>query len=421
VKNFIYNKNLYVILTIVFIKVIFGFHLENSNPQFFFTTDSYEYIDPAKQICTNGKFNNIYNEAEIRRTPGTSFFLLPAVCFNLNLSKYIIVLNQMMILLSALFTYKVVKLMNINISAKFIFLIYLFDPTLSKHQFNILSDIIFLFCFSLTLYFLVLGIKKKNIFYLFFGYLFITVDTFVRPITLYLPYFLLIFFVLFYFFSSHFRAKLNLHLLLTILLGTILHFSITELWSYRNYKETGIKEFTYLKVQNDYLFKTAGIIAKKKNRNFIDVQEEFRKKTINLSKEEFIKLSNYEIKRAILNYPLQTIMVGLEGAIMTFFTPGTGQYPRMLGIKDNNKLSKNIFNSLGFIWIIILGLFTLYGLFKIDKEILFLLIILIFIYLIITTSGPGAYSRFRIPYMPLVIVFISRGFKDFLYLFKKNL
>ena len=66
-----------------------------------------------------------------------------------------------MILFSALFTYKIVRLMNINVSAKFIFLIYLFDPTLSKHQFNILSDIIFLFCFSLTLYFLVLGIKKK--------------------------------------------------------------------------------------------------------------------------------------------------------------------------------------------------------------------------------------------------------------------
>ena len=63
-KNYIYNKNLYLILTIVFVKIIFGFHLENSKPEFFFTTDSHEYVDPAKQICINGKFNNIYNEAE---------------------------------------------------------------------------------------------------------------------------------------------------------------------------------------------------------------------------------------------------------------------------------------------------------------------------------------------------------------------
>ena len=122
-KNYIYKKNLYVILIIVLIKIIFGFHLDNFNPDFFFTTDSYEYIDPAKQICVNGKFNNVFNEAEIRRTPGTSIFLLPAVCLNLNLSKYIVVLNQVLILFSALFTYKIVRLMNINLSANFIFLI----------------------------------------------------------------------------------------------------------------------------------------------------------------------------------------------------------------------------------------------------------------------------------------------------------
>ena len=102
-------------------------------------------------------------------------------------------------------------------------------------------------------------------------------------------------------------------------------------------------------------------------------KKSLEKKTIHLSKKEFTTLSNKEIKeRNIKNYPLQTIVVGLEGAFMTFFTPGTGQYPRMFSIKDNNyELSKNIFNGIGFIWIIMLGLFTLYGLIKIDKDILF--------------------------------------------------
>ena len=420
-KNYIYKKNLYVILIIVLIKIIFGFHLDNFNPDFFFTTDSYEYIDPAKQICVNGKFNNVFNEAEIRRTPGTSIFLLPAVCLNLNLSKYIVVLNQVLILFSALFTYKIVRLMNINLSANFIFLIYLFDPTLSKHQYNILSDIIFLFWFSLTLYFFVLGIKTKNIYYFFFGYFLITVDTFIRPITLYLPYFISTFLVLFYLFSSSFRSKFNYHLLIISLLGTIFHFAITELWSVRNFKETGIKKFTYIEAQYNYLYKTAGIIAKKENRNFMDVKEELRNKVLNLSKKEFIDFSNNEIRRVILNYPLQTIMVGLEGAFMTFFTPGTGQYPRMLNIRDNNyKLSKYVFNGIGFIWIIILSLFALYGLSKIDKDILFLLFLLIFLYLILASSGPGSYSRFRIPFFPLIMVLISCGFKNFLNLIKKN-
>ena len=161
-------KSVYLILTILIIKILFGLYLENTNPDFFFTTDSYEYINPAKQICENGKFNNIDNEVEIRRTPGTSIFLLPAVCLNLNLKMYITILNLIMVLLSAYFTYKIVKLLNIEINSIFIFLIYLIDPTLFKHQYNILSDIIFLFWFTLALYFLFIGLKSNKFFYFIF-------------------------------------------------------------------------------------------------------------------------------------------------------------------------------------------------------------------------------------------------------------
>ena len=76
-----------------------------------------------------------------------------------------------------------------------------------------------------------------------------------------------------------------------------------------------------------------------------------------------------------------------EGVLMTFLTLVQVNTPRMLNIKDSNyKLSKNLFNGIGFIWIIMMGLFALYGLLKIDKEILFLLFVLIFIYLILAIS-----------------------------------
>ena len=147
-------------------------------------------------------------------------------------------------------------------------------------------------------------------------------------------------------------------------------------------------------------------------KDFLQVQEEFRNKVMNYSKVEFIDYSNAEIKKAILNYPLETILVGLEGAIMTLFTPGTGQYPRMLNIKkDNYDIYKNIFNSLGFVWLLLLSFFAIYGLIKMDKNIFYLFIVLIIMYLIIASSGPGSYSRFRIPFMPLIIIFICFGFK----------
>ena len=399
---------------IVICKILFGFNLQNTNPEFFFTTDSHEYINPALEICENGKFYNINNEAEIRRTPGTSIFLLPAVCLNINLSKYIVVLNMLMILFSAYFTYKIVRLINIKINPLLIFLIYLIDPTLSKHQYNILSDVIFLFSFTLTLFFFIYGLKNNNGYYFFISFALIVASTFIRPITLYLPVFLSLFFILFYFLSSSFRGQFSNTLLIASLLGLMLNFSLTQLWSYRNFKETGVKEFTYIKYQNNYLYKTAGIIAKNKKKDFLQVQEEFRNKVMNYSKVEFIDYSNAEIKKAILNYPLETILVGLEGAIMTLFTPGTGQYPRMLNIKkDNYDIYKNIFNSLGFVWLLLLSFFAIYGLIKMDKNIFYLFIVLIIMYLIIASSGPGSYSRFRIPFMPLIIIFICFGFKNF--------
>lgn len=414
------HKNFYLILTIVIIKIFFGFSLQNFNPEFFFTTDSYEYIYPASQICENGQFNDANNDPEIRRTPGTSIFLLPAVCLNFNLSKYMVILNMIMILFSAYFTYKIVKLIDIKVNPLFIFLIYLFDPTLSKHQYNILSDIIFLFSFTLTLYFFLYGLKKNNGYYFFSGFALIVVSTFIRPITLYLPIFLSAFFIFFYLFNSSFRAKFTYSLLVASLLGLLLHSFLTQIWAYRNFKATGVKEFTYLEFQNNYLYKTAGIIAKNKKKDFLEVKEEFRIKVINFSRTEFIDYSNTEIKKAILSYPLETVIVGLEGAMMTLFTPGTGQYPRMFKINEEYRgISKIIFNGAGFFWLFLLCLFALYGIIKINKNILFLFIAMTFIYLLLASSSPGAYSRFRIPFMPLIIIFICCGYQKFLNKFRK--
>lgn len=412
-ENRIYFKGFYLILIIAIIKIIFGLYLQKHNPNFFYTTDSYEYINPAKEICENGKFNNIDQEPEIKRTPGTSIFLLPAVCFNLDLKKYISLLNLIMILLSAYFTYKIVVLANIKISPLFIFLIFLIDPTISKHQYNILSDLIFLFSFTVTLFFFVYGLKNNNYLFFFIGYLLISLDTFIRPITLYLPYYLSLFFILFYLMFSSFRAKFRLSFLIISLIGLILHFSLTQLWVYRNYKATGVKEFTYIEAQNNYLFKTAGIIAKNQKRDFIDVHEEFKNKVSNLSKNEFINYSNNQLRKTISDYPFETITVLVEGALMTLLTPGTGQYPRMFSVDDKNyKMSGIILNSIGLIWVFIMGILALYGIIKIDKNIFFIFLILILFYLLLASSGPGSYSRFRIPFMPLIVVLISCGFQN---------
>ncbi len=414
-NNKINLKIIFFILILLLMKIVLGFFLESSNPDFFFTPDSATYINSAKEICETGKFNDIDKLPEIKRTPGTSFFLLPAVCFDINLKIYIIFLNSLMLLLSAYYTFKTVILMNIKVSPLLIFFIFLIDPTLTRYQYTLLPEIIFLFWISLALYFFIHGLKNYNFFYLFFGFLTLTLVTFVKPIILYLPYYLFICFILFYSLNSLFRSKFKNCLLLASFLGLIVHFSVTQLWTYRNYELTGVKEFTYIKAVNSYYYMTAGIVAKSKKTNFEEVQKEFFVKTENFSKNELVDYSKTEFKKTLIKYPLEAIIVGLEGSLMTFFTPGTGQYARMFNVNDKNYHKiRNIFIFIGFLWIFIMSFFAILGIIKIRKNIFILLIILVFVYLLLLSSGPMSYSRFRVPFIPIIVIFISCGFQSFI-------
>lgn len=410
----------YYIFFLSVLKIFFGFYLAHTNPDFFFTPDSSEYIDAANSMCKTGKFNDINDYPEIKRLPGLSFFLMPAACFKIDLTNYIIFLNMFMLLLSAYFTFKIIKLININISILFVFLIFLLDPTLTRYQYNILSEIIFLFFFTSSIYSLIYGFKKTNLYYLFLGFFLITSATFIRPLVLYLPYFLFGCLILFYFFSPNFRSKFNYLFLFVSFLGLLVHFSLTKIWIERNYKLSGVREFTYIKSINSYYYLNAGIVAKSENKKFENVREELRIKSNNLSKTDFINFSKSELKKNIFKFPFETMIVGLEGAIMIFITPGTGQYSRMFNIDEKKyQLMNYIFNTIGFIWILIMGIFTIFGFIKINKNIFSLILILFFIYLLIVSSGPMSYSRFRIPFIPILSVFIALGIEIFLKFIKK--
>tara|TARA_Y100000389_G_C17452562_1_gene515880 strand:+ start:644 stop:1930 length:1287 start_codon:yes stop_codon:yes gene_type:complete len=419
IKKKINIRTLKYVSILVLIKVFFGFYLVNYNPDFFFTPDSARYVDAAKEICETGKFNDAKKAPEIIRTPGTSLFLLPAVCFDINLKIYIIFLNSIMLLLTAFFTFKIIKLININTSSLFVFLIFLIDPTLFRYQYHILSEIIFLFWFTLALYFLITGLKNINFFNLLIGFIIITLGTFIKPIILYLPYYLFACFILFYLFNSSFRSKFKYSLFLASIIGLIIHFSLTQIWTLRNYKVSGINEFTYIKTVNIYYYMTAGIIAKSQKKDFSEVQKQFLNKTENFSENELVDYSKSEFRKAILEHPLEAVRVGLEGALMTLFSPGTGQYASMLKITNNyNATAKFIFNFFGFFWLAICCFLSIFGATKIERNIFFVILVLIFLYLIIVSSGPMSYSRFRIPFIPIIVVFISCGYENLLKIIK---
>jgi hypothetical protein len=414
------KKSIFIVLFLLIIKIFLGFYLDNKSPSSFNSKDTESYVQAAKQLCETGKFLDKNNNAEVTRVPGMSIILLPAVCLDLNINHYVILLNSLMILLSAYFTFKIVKIMRIEISYVFIFSIYFLDPAITRYQFQILTEIPFLFFITLVLYTFILGFSKNRSYYLFLGFILITISTFVKPLTLYLPYYLMVFFALLYIFRGFFQINFKHQFIIACLLGTLLHFSLTQIWSYRNYLETDHKEFSFIQGVNLYYYITAGIIAKGEKREWINVKNEFIEKTKNFTKKEISNTAKKNFKEAIIKYPIKTIQVGLEGMFMTFFTPGTGQYAKMLNVsKKNYKNINNLFIFYGLLWITLVWLLFFYGVFKIEKNIYFFFLFLVLNYLILTSSGPQSYSRFRIPFNPIIIIFISVAVENFLKKYKK--
>jgi len=408
------NYSFFIIVLMFLMKIAFGFYFSNLNPEFFKVKDTSSYIEPAKQVCETGKFYNENKVPETNRLPGAILHLLPAVCFDLNLNYYIVVLNSIMLLFSSYFTFKIILMLKIKINPLYVFLFFLMDPTLTRYQYNILTEIIFLFWFSFSIYLFMSGLKKKNYNLFFAGYIILTIATFIKPLVIYLPILITIFIFLFYFLQPSFRKRFNNTFLIASFVGLILHFSLTQIWVNRNYQEANVKEFSTIKNVNMYYYMTAAIVAKGENESWVKIREEFREKSKNFTKQQFADVSKLEFKKTLMKYPLESMLVGIEGAVMLFLTPGTGQYAKGLLIKKNYNIAYNLFIFFGIIWLFVFYCLATYGFFKIKKSTLILFLFIIFAYLLLVSSGPMSYSRFRIPFIPILVILMSCGIENIL-------
>ena len=157
-------------------------------------------------------------------------------------------------------------------------------------------------------------------------------------------------------------------MIIASILGLSFHFALTQIWSNRNFHEANIKEFSTVTNINAYYYMTASIIAKAEKRDFTNVQKEFIHRSQNLSKKEFSEISKKAFKQALVNYPVQSIQIGIEGAIMTFIAPGTGQYFRLFDIEKKNidRVNKT-FIFYGLSWVLLMWVLAFYGIKTIKK------------------------------------------------------
>ena len=117
-------------------------------------------------------------------------------------------------------------------------------------------------------------------------------------------------------------------------------------------------------------------------------------------------------KKALLNYSLGSILIGIEETVMNFFKPGTDQYTKNILIKKNYAVAHNFYIFFEMTWLLIFNALATYGFIKIKKNTLILFVVLIFAYLLLVSSRLMSYSRFRIPFLPLLVILIFSGIEN---------
>lgn len=422
------NKKIFIfyILISFLCKIFFGFFLYLYFKDSFFSIDSSAYLDSSKSLIQTGKFaiNNVY---EFSRTPGYPLLLTPIYYFNINSYLYLIVFNQLQIAIILYFTIQI-SYKYLNLPSNYIYLLsllLLFDPLLTLYQFKFLSEISFSVFFLGSLYFFISWNIKKENYILIIAFIFLSISTYIRPGTIYLILILYVYLLL-YIFKTYKDYKINSIIYLST--GLIFAVLIVCAWILRNYSLIGLSSFSTIQAINLYQVNTAGIISHANNIDYASLQKIMSERLnlipINLRSH----FANREFISAISLYPFSAIFVLLKGLVMVLIEPGVQEWLNFLHLRNGNSGILNSYYSMpildfliktipedglfiiiSFIFSVIsflVLLISIFGLIKSIKENYFSFIFLIYItYLCVISSGPYSYSRFRVPIIPLLLIF----------------
>lgn len=222
----------------------------------------------------------------------------------------------------------------------------------------------------------------------------IAAAVFIRPIGYYLVPLLAL-----WLFARHRRAAVVYLLVAVVLLGG---------WQWRNKVRAGTWNFTTITAMSLYFYRAAGVTALQQHRSVADVQRDLGF-TPHSDEADLPTLQRWtrEGKAILRSAPLLMIRTQVEGAVRTLFGPGRETAQVALGDRFARAA----------VAIALLHLAALYGGLLLTailrrKELRWESLLpyaIAAVYLVAISAGPEAYSRFRVPAVPLFAIFAAPG------------
>lgn len=396
-------------------------------------SDSAEYHRLALNLLEHGTFSQSPQapyEPEVLRTP--AYPLMLAGFYGIfGVQPVIIVFVQIALSVATIFIgFKIATLLFHEQVGLLTALLLAADPVSTYHTQVLLTETAFTTTVSLCLLLFLHALKNPSEWHWSAGAsISLALSTYLRPTSYYLGFiFPLIFFMMTYPTIGWRRAAKSALIFLS------LYALLTGGWQLHNYVQTGSIEFSQMK--NRYLFvaKAAAIVATLDDLSIEDAQqhlaaEHFQSIPQDLraaSPTRFFESQGKYAVAIIIEHPALFLWTTLKGVLASLFGPSNLSH--LFGL-DSVELRKSLLNGdfsrfsyshwtmafvswiygVGFLIILYLGILQLFVRGRVFSQGMALLLFTV-LYVLFLSSGPEAYSRFRLPIMPVLCVLAAAGF-----------
>ena len=404
----------------------------------YLANDSYLYKESALTILSSGTFSLSREFSDIPmliRTPGYPIFI--AIIYKIfgNRDLFLIMSNVILSCLSIILVHKILKSIASIMTTKIGTSLYAFEPLSISLIYYVLPQILFQFLIFLIIMFSLRIINNhfssNNWFIL--GLL-LSFSSIVKPVSFYLilPFYLGVFCFLIVR-KIHFLSIIKYLSLVSIPL-----IIIVGGWLFRNYLITGNLLISHIQALDLFYFKAPAVLSIKEDIPFEQARVEIvGERDVwpwilkNPRSNDILELEKLG-KDILINNPIITGKIIIEGIINTLFSPGDGQFYSVLGkghikagpLGDLFRLNLREFYD---VWVLKEPfLFILFILFSIYLVIIYvgllgyvtnyfskgfelwvhLFLTLTLFYFVIISGGLETYYRFRNPMIPFVIILV---------------
>ena len=281
--------------------------------------------------------------------------------------------------------------------------LFILESSTGLESFNLLTETLFNFIFVLFLFLFGDGKNKKHVLYT--SGIVLGIALIVRPVgqILLIPLILMIAF-------RSWRRQV-----ITVLLIAVV---VSSTWIIRNQVVFGVPQLSGIQSLNLLQYEGAGAFAKENDVTLKEAQAEESNLEINQIGEgaSIQKVVEYRVDRGIkliIENPVGFFKLHLEGAVKILLGPGSANIRKLTSHFLSSEVLTNLVQaSIVLLRLVISSLAFIFIFLAIMRRV-FIPIqfysIVSWILILISSGGANAYSRFRVPLIPLEIIFICIG------------